>query len=108
MKKSKGFFLTIAPVLLIVSFTSLAQTVQPPAPVGPVPSPEQLAWHQMEMNAFVHFTINTLTGFKYIAEVIRGTMEAHEPCEITSLEDALAADRSARDKADILVHALAR
>lgn len=27
----------------------------------PLPSPQQLAWHEMEMNAFVHFSINTFT-----------------------------------------------
>src|SRR5262245_25005362 len=35
--------------------------VSPPTPVGPLPSPQQLSWHQMEMNAFVHFSINTFT-----------------------------------------------
>ncbi|MEQ1587877.1 MAG: alpha-L-fucosidase [Cyclobacteriaceae bacterium] len=34
----------------------------PPAPLLPVPDENQLAWHEMEMNAFVHFTTNTFTG----------------------------------------------
>ena len=32
-----------------------------PAPVYPIPSQAQLDWHDMEMNAFVHFNINTFT-----------------------------------------------
>ncbi|MCW3788220.1 alpha-L-fucosidase [Plebeiibacterium sediminum] len=35
--------------------------VTPPEACLPLPSKEQLAWHQMEMNAFVHFTTNTFT-----------------------------------------------
>lgn len=35
--------------------------VKPPAPVGPLPSPQQLEWHKMELTAFVHFTTNTFT-----------------------------------------------
>lgn len=37
------------------------KNVIPPAAVMPVPSEAQLAWHEMEMNAFIHFTINTFT-----------------------------------------------
>lgn len=33
-----------------------------PIVLAPVPSPAQLAWHDMEMYAFIHFTINTFTG----------------------------------------------
>lgn len=37
------------------------ESITPPAAVGPIPSPAQLAWHEMELNAFVHFTANTFT-----------------------------------------------
>lgn len=36
--------------------------VPPPQAIMPVPSEAQLAWHNMEMNAFIHFTTNTFTG----------------------------------------------
>ena len=32
-----------------------------PEPMSVVPAPRQLAWHEMEQYAFVHFTINTFT-----------------------------------------------
>ncbi|MEI9921486.1 MAG: alpha-L-fucosidase [Bacteroidota bacterium] len=35
--------------------------VTEPAPVGPIPTQAQLDWHDMRMNAFIHFTINTFT-----------------------------------------------
>ncbi|MGA2175476.1 MAG: family 20 glycosylhydrolase [Verrucomicrobiota bacterium] len=38
-----------------------AQMVEPPAPFGPTPSRRQLAWQQMELVGFVHFTVNTFT-----------------------------------------------
>lgn len=38
------------------------KNVDPPVAVGPVPTASQLAWHAMEMNAFVHFSLNTFTG----------------------------------------------
>jgi 1-deoxy-D-xylulose-5-phosphate reductoisomerase len=44
-------------------------------------------------------------GFLDIAAVIRGTMDAHAPREVRSLDDALEADRWAREKADSLVRA---
>ncbi len=36
--------------------------VPPPAPYGPVPSPRQLQWERGQMEAFVHFGMNTFTN----------------------------------------------
>ncbi len=50
--------------VLLIFFIVACSTreVPPPAPILPLPSESQLAWHEMEMNAFVHFTTNTFTG----------------------------------------------
>lgn len=54
------FFLTLASALLLQGCAK--KEVAPPSPLLPIPSEAQLAWHEMEMNAFVHFTTNTFTG----------------------------------------------
>lgn len=48
-------------VWLLAAAACTPKEVPPPAAVPPIPSPGQLAWHRMEMNAFVHFSINTFT-----------------------------------------------
>lgn len=49
-----------APALLFL-LSCQDRVVEPPAPSGPIPSAAQVAWHEMELNAFVHFTTNTFT-----------------------------------------------
>lgn len=56
--KASGFLLII---LTIVLWSCSKNNVDAPTPSGPVPSASQLAWHEMELNAFVHFTTNTFT-----------------------------------------------
>jgi alpha-L-fucosidase len=56
--KASGFLLI---TLTIVLLSCSKSNVDAPTPIGPVPSAAQLAWHEMELNAFVHFTTNTFT-----------------------------------------------
>src|SRR5437660_4886841 len=39
-----------------------AKAVPAPVPYGAVPSARQLAWHELECTAFLHFTVNTFTN----------------------------------------------
>src|SRR5689334_20541471 len=55
MRQKISFF------ILILFLFSCSRESKPPEAVDPVPSSAQLAWHEMEMNAFVHFTTNTFT-----------------------------------------------
>jgi len=46
---------------LTILISSCQKPVLPPSPVLPLPTDRQLAWHEMEQYAFVHFTTNTFT-----------------------------------------------
>lgn len=52
-------------LIVFLFFTFSCTQVAPPKPVLPVPSPRQLAWHQMEFYAFVHFNINTFSDMEW-------------------------------------------
>jgi 1-deoxy-D-xylulose-5-phosphate reductoisomerase len=52
--------------------------------------------------------LNSGIRFVDIAEIVRCTMEAHQPREVESLDDALETDRWAREKAESFVHTLAK
>lgn len=57
----KSAFVKILVVSFWVASCSAKKEVMPPVMVMPVPSAAQLEWHEMEVNAFIHFTINTFT-----------------------------------------------
>ena len=52
---------SIINLLFVVIFFSACARVNPPEPFGPVPSEQQLAWHELEYYMFVHFSVNTFT-----------------------------------------------
>jgi len=60
-RRSKRPELAVFAGLVVLFLSPSCEQVDAPLPLGPVPSKEQLAWHEMEMNAFIHFTINTYT-----------------------------------------------
>jgi len=63
-EKCNPFFLfsrLIVASLFLVMFSCQQEKVAPPKPVLPVPSEQQLQWQEMEVNAFIHFSLNTFT-----------------------------------------------
>jgi len=62
------------------------------------------AANEIAVDAFLNGGIR----FTDISDIIQSTMQAHTPQPVLSVEVALEADRWAREKADSLVHALAR
>lgn len=47
--------------LIIIGLSACSQA-PPPIPYGPLPSERQLAWHELEFYAFIHFNMNTFTN----------------------------------------------
>jgi alpha-L-fucosidase len=68
--KAGILFAIITGVVLVgsLSFKPTSKTkkrVAPPAALYPIPGEKQMGWHEMEMNAFIHFTTNTFTGLEW-------------------------------------------
>jgi len=59
MKTKKIILLAVVSIALMI--TAQAQTSTRVAPCGPVPNENQLRWQDMEMYAFIHYSMNTYT-----------------------------------------------
>lgn len=51
--------------LVVALFSCSKKEVPEPQPSLPVPSAAQMQWHEMETNAFIHFTTNTFTDLEW-------------------------------------------
>lgn len=60
MKKKKIILL-----LLVAALAWSCSKTEPPKPVGPLPAPQQLAWHELEYYGFLHFNMNTFTNIEW-------------------------------------------
>jgi alpha-L-fucosidase len=79
-------------IFLLTFFISCKPDIAPPSPVGPVPNDAQMQWHEMEINAFIHFTINTFTdkewGFGDESPSLFNPTSANVDQWISTLRDA--------------------
>ncbi len=63
--KPRFVFLVGIMVSMILVINSCSFQVKDPEPIGPVPTSQQLAWHELELYAFIHFTTNTFTDVEW-------------------------------------------
>jgi len=60
MKQNRNILL-----LAILVVLQSCNEIEPPKPIGPIPSERQLAWHELEYYAFIHFNMNTFTNMEW-------------------------------------------
>lgn len=51
--------------LALLGLSSCQTDAQAPLPIGAIPTPEQIAWQEMETYAFVHFGLNTYNDLEW-------------------------------------------
>ena len=87
---------------------ALGQRTVPPHAAGPIPSPSQLAWQQLEYYAFIHFGMNVhrsrmgrgasstyslyatqLTAWQWARVAKEAGMRNHHHCASTTMDSAL-------------------
>lgn len=56
--------LLIAAVALSIGLSSCSKA-DPPAPIYPIPTPQQIEWQKLETYAFVHFGLNTFNDLEW-------------------------------------------
>ena len=63
--KMKRFYFIIILLGFICLFVFCKEGITEPKPYGPLPSENQLEWHNMEYYAFIHFNMNTFTNMEW-------------------------------------------
>ncbi|MCE2617484.1 alpha-L-fucosidase [Phocaeicola oris] len=63
MKNMKHLFSFLTLVLLLSGCTQ--KEIKAPEPIGPLPTPQQVAWNKLETYAFVHFSLNTFNDLEW-------------------------------------------
>ena len=61
MNAKRKLLLAVVSIALMITAHTQAQTSTRVAPCGPVPNENQLRWQDMEMYAFIHYSMNTYT-----------------------------------------------